>query len=314
MKKIKIHLSLTIILLFNYSVQAQESVNGSGGEATGTGGTASYSVGQVFEMVKAMVDAGQAIALMGNHEFNAVCYHTLNKSRLGYLRPHTEKNIDQHKATIDSIVYYARHTKKEPTELLNNMISWFKELPYCYEDESIRAIHACWGFEEMLTFRQKTNGNTIPETLWEACSTKKNACYDAIEILLKGREINLPDGKSFLDKDGHPRTAFRACWWKNIEGLTIGEAAVKPEDFKDASIKSMLPEENQNFKPYGPNEKPVFFGHYWLNAKNQQPQIQSSNTCCLDFSVAKNGILVAYRYSGEKTLSNKNFVVQANIY
>ena len=123
-----------------------------------------------------------------------------------------------------------------------------------------------------------------------------------------------PDGKSFLDKDGHPRTAFRACWWKNIEGLTFGEAAVKPEDFKDASIKSMMPEKNQNFKPYGPDEKPVFFGHYLLNAKDQQPIIQSSNTCCLDFSVAKNGILVAYRYSGEKILSNKNFVVQANIY
>jgi hypothetical protein len=32
------------------------------------------------------------------------------------------------------------------------------------------------------------------------------------------------------------------------------------------------------------------------------------NVACVDYSVAKGGILVAYRWDGEKKLSHKNFV------
>jgi hypothetical protein len=44
-------LKLCVFLLFGYGItclQAQESVNTAGGNTTGTGGTVSYSVGQVF--------------------------------------------------------------------------------------------------------------------------------------------------------------------------------------------------------------------------------------------------------------------------
>ena len=90
---------------------------------------------QVFEMVKAMVDAGQAIALMGNHEFNAVCYHTKSETQKGYLRAHNLKNLHQHKATLENIQLVAKKTGRNPDQLLNNMISWFKALPYCFEDQ-----------------------------------------------------------------------------------------------------------------------------------------------------------------------------------
>ena len=51
--------------------------------------------------------------------------------------------------------------------------------------------------------------------------------------------------------------------------------------------------------------KPVFFGHYWLK---DQPGITASNAACLDFSVAKEGYLTAYRWSGENELSIDNLV------
>lgn len=48
MKHKNTFMSAAFLLLGLGGLQAQESVNGSGGEATGLGGTASYSVGQVL--------------------------------------------------------------------------------------------------------------------------------------------------------------------------------------------------------------------------------------------------------------------------
>ena len=44
---------------------------------------------------------------------------------------------------------------------------------------------------------------------------------------------------------------------------------------------------------------PVFFGHYWLNG---EPALTSSTAACLDFSVAREGYLTAYRWAGESEL------------
>jgi hypothetical protein len=57
---------------------------------------------------------------------------------------------------------------------------------------------------------------------------------------------------------------------------------------------------------YGKEEKPVFFGHYWL--EDEIPMLQTPNVCCLDYSVANNGKLVAYRFNGEHRLNDKNYV------
>ena len=50
---------------------------------------------RVIEVVRYMVDYGHAYAVMGNHEYNAICYHTPN-SKGDFLRPHTEDKKRQH--------------------------------------------------------------------------------------------------------------------------------------------------------------------------------------------------------------------------
>ena len=50
---------------------------------------------------------------------------------------------------------------------------------------------------------------------------------------------------------------------------------------------------------------PVLFGHYWMEG---EPTITYPTVACLDFSVAKNGFLTAYRWSGERELSPQNLV------
>ena len=51
--------------------------------------------------------------------------------------------------------------------------------------------------------------------------------------------------------------------------------------------------------------KPVFFGYYRLKGN---PLLYRNNICYLNYSVTKNGNLVAYRFDGEEKLSNSKLV------
>ena len=54
---------------------------------------------ETLQIVKGMVDNGNAIALMGNHEYNALCFH-FQETEGGHLRKHLIKNIIQHFETL----------------------------------------------------------------------------------------------------------------------------------------------------------------------------------------------------------------------
>jgi len=56
---------------------------------------------------------------------------------------------------------------------------------------------------------------------------------------------------------------------------------------------------------YPSDHKPVFVGHYWLD--QDQPEILSENCVCLDYSVARGGKLVAYKWRGENPLQAGQF-------
>ena len=44
-------------------------------------------VALTLETVRSMIDADNALAIMGNHEFNAVCFHTPDGKGLPALTP-----------------------------------------------------------------------------------------------------------------------------------------------------------------------------------------------------------------------------------
>ena len=59
---------------------------------------------EVLQLVRPMIDSGEAKAVMGNHEFNALAYHTEDPGQPGkHLRRHNRKNNDQHQDTIDQL-------------------------------------------------------------------------------------------------------------------------------------------------------------------------------------------------------------------
>ena len=244
-------------------------------------------------IVRKMVENGNAIALMGNHEYNAICFH-YQESDGGHLRKHLIKNIIQHYETLRQF-----QNKQDEYE---DFIEWFKGLPLYYETDHFRAAHACWDNVNIAFLRTILRNDRLHENLLQQSVNKRTELYRTLDETLKGKEIRMPQGFSFTDKDGTDRREIRIKWWENPSQSTYQRISVLPiENLPDEPIDLAL---LKNAEYYLPTEKPVFFGHYWLKG---QPVLIRKNICCLDFSIAENGCLAAYSFDGEKELSNDKF-------
>src|ERR1700739_4175824 len=93
------------------------------------------AIGEVIEIVAGMLRAGSAQIVMGNHEFNALCYHTQD-GKGKYLRPHTPKNEGQHEKTLN---YF-----KENPGAKERALSWFYTFPLWLDLGFARIVHAAW--------------------------------------------------------------------------------------------------------------------------------------------------------------------------
>jgi hypothetical protein len=250
----------------------------------------------VLDIIRNMMAHGHAQAVMGNHEFNAICYHT-DDGKGGYLRSHNHDHNEQHRAFLNEYPFGASETE----EILN----WFKTLPLFLEIAGFRVIHACWDEKLIAQIKPLLNENNgLKPEHYQQASEKGTFFYDAIETLLKGPELTLPNQSLLTDKDGTPRRKIRIKWWeKNLR--TYKQAAVVSVQGREKLPDLPIPA-SENLVHYPETSAPVFFGHYWFTG---QPQVISGNAACLDYSAARAGQLVAYRFtpSQSHTLSNKNF-------
>lgn len=261
-------------------------------------------------IVRRMVDAGSAQAIMGNHEFNAIAWFLPDTKQPGeYLRPHHslkygEKNFQQHEAFLDEVIGTPHHKE---------IIEWFLTLPLWLDLNEIRVVHACWHppFMDYLG-PLLADGNLLTEELMVQASTEpKNeneeeketaepSVFKAVEALTKGIEIPLPKPHVFKDKDGHERDRVRTCWWDS-NAATYQEAALLDDKTRTKLPNDLIP---IHVRLGHDGRKPLFFGHYW---KTGTPIVQAEKVACVDYSIAAGGKLVAYRWAGEPTLDEKQF-------
>lgn len=249
---------------------------------------------EILKLVRSMVDAGSAIALMGNHEFNAIMFNEPDGNG-NYLRPRSEKNIKQHAKTMEQF--------QDANEDYGSYIDWFKELPLYYEEDEFRAIHACWNAEYIFRLKKYTEHGALKAEYIRKAGKKHTELYAIVEELLKGKEIPLPEGIAFSDKENNERDEVRVKWWVNPKRVTLNEWSLNSELVLDSEI----PVNSKYYSEfwYDENLKPVFFGHYWLRGT---PDVQRSNVCCLDYSIGKQDKLVAYRFDGEEELQQDNLI------
>lgn len=248
---------------------------------------------EVISTVRVMTEAGNAICIMGNHEFNAIAYGTVGPSGRP-LREHSAKNLKQHKEFIAAF----RGAEAEYRETLE----WLKTLPLWIDLPELRVIHACWDQAEIELLSSRHDGPRLTDDLLVQASTYGTKEYRALETLLKGKEVALPDGASYHDKEGTLRTVMRTQWWGEVGSYRA--CYIGPEEAR-GNIPD-IPIVGDPLVHYPEDDVPVFIGHYWLDG---QPRPLANNIACLDYSVAKpGGSLVAYRFDGEKTIRSENFV------
>lgn len=251
---------------------------------------------QVLEIVRPMIEEGNAAAVMGNHELNALAYHTEDPESPGdFLRRHTPKNEKLHRKTVEQL---------KPNELVS-YLDWFRTLPMWLDLDGLRVVHACWDERAMTRIADalEKEGGITPDLLHSACRDEK-PLFGPVEVVLKGKEAVLPKGVSFLNPDGDARTDIRTRWYLSPHGQTYRSYAFQSVEIPcDVELEEAVVEAAA---PYPVDAKPVFVGHYWLSAT--RPEILAENVACLDYSVAKDGFLCAYRWQGEQKLSNENFV------
>ena len=248
-----------------------------------------------IRIVREMLDAGTAQAVMGNHEFNAIAWYTPDPDFDGqHLRRRVGKNHRQHSA-------FLKETEHDPA-LHTELVGWFLTLPLWLELPGLRVIHACWHDGYMAEIGPHlTPGRLLDPALMVAASRKGSMEFRAVEALIKGLEIGLPPGHEFHDKKGQRRDNVRVKWW-DAKANTYRKAAILDPAAREALPDTPIPE--SALLGYH-SDIPVFFGHYWCAGS---PAPQSAHVACVDYSAGKGGPLVAYRWEGEPELEARRFV------
>jgi hypothetical protein len=261
------------------------------------------------DIARRMVDCGAAHAVMGNHELNAIAWHTPDPRHPGeYLREHFgkkygEKNRRQHAKFLAEV--------EDRPSLHAEIIDWFLPLPLWLDLPELHVVHACW-HDALINWLSPqledgcrlTQSLLLPATQEPEDPIEKDngtpSIFKAVEAITKGIEIPLPAEHSFVDKDGIVRCRVRVRWWDQ-NATTYRSAAMLSCTHSTGLPDIPIPEHAR----VGGTTKPVFFGHYWLT---DAPSLQFDQCACVDYSAGNGGPLVAYRFEGERQLSGEKFV------
>lgn len=263
---------------------------------------------RVLEIVRSMVDAGHALCLMGNHEFNAIAFVTPDpRSPGGCLRPNridgpkARKNRAQHAAFLREVGEgSARHRA---------WVDWLRTLPPYLDLGGVRAVHASWHEPSIATLRAAgwVPGVALDEGLVQALHAHTDdgaeaPATQARKRLTCGLEIALPPDRA-IEKDGHRFDTLRIADWRH-GARQLHEVALLPPD-QHHVLQGLGELSAADLDLLRHEGAPVFFGHHWMRGT---PVLESDRVACLDWSAGAGGPLAAYRWQGEATLTAAHLV------
>lgn len=249
---------------------------------------------KTVNLIKNMVENGDAQTVLGNHELNAILYATMDKSGK-FLQKHLPRYQLPLMKTLEEY-------KNFPDEF-KETIKWFRTLPIYLDLGDFRVVHGGWNEEHIATFHRYMNGETrLKKSFLKTYLTNKELST-ALDELIKGVEMQLPKDLLLKDNKGIIRRSFRIKWWEVTEGKTFKKVAFGNRFELPAYTipREVLP----TTYPYPFDAPPVFLGHYCLNKKKL---IFQGNICCIDTCVVRTQSLTAYRWSGEKQLIEENLI------
>lgn len=232
---------------------------------------------KVLDLIWHLIDQNQAIAVMGNHELNAIHYHR-KTSEGEWMREHTIRNSAQHQSFIEEIGLATPEALERTKRFL--------ELPLWLDVGEFRIVHACWDDDAFNTIATRRPDARLKEEDLEEVAEDKSDFALAVNQTLKGPKSALPNGARFCDHAGHLRSKARVKWWAGTARKWRDAVVSVPnhDDVPDVEIRA-----TDGIPRYHPDEKPVFFGHYKFAPGDVT---ESENSLCLDYPEQP----VAYRH------------------
>lgn len=250
-------------------------------------------------LVKSMCDAGHAHMVLGNHEYNALIF----RRRISAWLSGEDEELQLPKRLQVLMGETLKQFKDFPDQW-EEFCDWLQHLPLFLETDAFRVVHACWDQQIIDLYRQNYADDGISPEYVERSKTKGSIEAKIADRLTRGTSMPLPDGVQLQSKDGFIRRFFRTKFWE-ASPKTYGDVVFQPDplpyDFAEHPIHQ---DHKSKLLSYSPDETPVFFGHYWLSGK---PRPLQNNIACLDYSAVNFGRLTAYRFDGEKQLTEDNF-------
>lgn len=258
---------------------------------------------RVLEIVRSMVDGGDALCIMGNHEFNAIAYVVDDPLNPGErIRPNCQpgKTADKNRAQHAEFLAQVGAGSDEHKE----WVDWFRSLPVCLDLNGIRVVHGCWddAAVQLLKDAGWHSGRPLDDEMMfeigkRSSSGDESKLVKARKLLTCGLEFPLPDGRFILDKAGHRHGEVRIASWRH-HAKALHEVALVPPG-QETQLRGLDLPTGVVFPEI--EGSPILVGHHWFQGT---PKIESTKFACLDWSAAAGGPLVAYRWDGENELSN----------
>ncbi|MDQ7730622.1 metallophosphoesterase [Halomonas sp. SpR8] len=250
-------------------------------------------------IARRMVEQGEAYIVMGNHEYNALAYTHPGPagSHKRWLREHTPRH---NRIIQDTLAQYRDYTNE-----WDDTLAWFKTIPLYLEIDGIRVVHACWDAQLIEELKQRRPDGCMDTRFLIESTDPATQAFRILDRLTRGPHVSLPEGIAIHSGDGFTRKSFRAHFWAQAP-KQWGDVVFQPDNLPgDLETRELSTKEYQQLSYYGPEQPPLFIGHYWCEGV---PALPASNIACLDYSAVKYGRLVAYRWSGETVLNADHFV------
>ncbi|HNQ37147.1 MAG: metallophosphoesterase [Prolixibacteraceae bacterium] len=250
---------------------------------------------QSVELIRKMTEGGHALAVLGNHEINALLYHLKREKKASLL----DKMGKRYQSVEETILQF-----KNFQEEWKSHRKWLRTLPLFLELDGLRVVHACWTTRNIQVLKEELAPGKLPkEVLRDLVLEPRSSLSQAILQTSRGIHLIMPADLRLYDNHRRHHHLFRVRWWKEPHGLTFQQLSFESKfRLPDYTIPGELLPETE---PYAPDAPPVFFGHY---CRGNGPFIIRKNICCVDACVTGKKRLAAYRWDGERHLDPEKLV------
>lgn len=254
---------------------------------------------EALHLVHEMVEAGQALCIMGNHEYNALGWYT--EAPAESPRQYVRERTPRHERLL---LQTFRQFEGHPGDW-HDFLGWFQQLPLFIDAGRFRLVHACWDNELIEPLRQRFADGCVDRDFVAASALPGSFANRVFERLLRGTDMRLPQGLTLTSEEGFTRAYFRTKFWED-DPQTYGDVVFQPDALPaDVASLPLTPTDKGRLLQYGADEPMLFVGHYWRRGR---PAPIRANLACLDYSAVMYGKLVAYRLDDEKQIDPGKFV------